>query len=83
MRAATTSGRRIEKRICGSQGCWWLLWQTQDDEFRRMRGPADGDKQAIPEQILLPTGKFVLKSSDVLVVLGEDENLRQFQEAFR
>lgn len=38
-------------------------------------------KQAVPEQILLPTGKFVLKSSDVMEVLGQDNDLHKFQES--
>jgi trk system potassium uptake protein TrkA len=40
-------------------------------------------KQAVPEQILLPAGRFVLKSSDVMEILGQDEDLRRFQEAVK
>ena len=40
-------------------------------------------KQAVPEQILLPTGKFVLKSSDVMAVLGQDEDLQKFQTSIK
>lgn len=36
-------------------------------------------KQLVPERVIFPAADYVVRSSDILVVMGEDEDLRKFQ----
>ena len=36
-------------------------------------------KQTVPEALVFPTGEFVVKDSDVLVVMGRDRDLKRLQ----